>query len=185
MVKNFFNLFHKSKDSFEGQEEQENVEIVLRRHWFTILTPLFFALLLALIPIPIWSAFGRVLEGRNLGELFFFASTLWLLLIWILSFYMLTMYSLNTVVITNKRIIENEQQGFFRRKVSELPVYRIQDIAVRIHGFFETLLSFGEVSVQTAAENREFVFSQIPNPEEVKDAVMRLVSPRRSDLNLN
>ncbi len=177
-------IFHKTGNSFEGQEVGEEVALVLRRHPFTIIIPLLFILLIALLPSIVWVYFSEEIRARNYAELFFFAWSLWFLLSWLMSFYLLTLYSLNSVIITNKRIIENEQQGFFRRKVSELHTYRVQDVAVRTHGLFETLLSFGELSVQTAAEEREFVFQQIPHPERVKDAIMKIVASHRSGLGL-
>lgn len=181
---NLFAIFHESKESFEGQEPGEEVLLILRRHSFVIIVPLVFIFLISLMPVVAWTLlFGEIIQ-RSWETLFFFFSTLWFLISWLLAFYILTIYSLNTVIITKKRIIENEQHGFFRRKVSELHMFRIQDVSVRTQGLFETLLSFGNISVQTAAAEKEFIFCQIPHPEKVKDAIMQGVFAHRKDLGI-
>jgi len=185
MTRELLSIFKESRDSFEGQEPGENVILLIRRHPFTIIVPLLFIFLFSLIPLLAWQVISGEIMKRGWSDLFFFASSIWLLFFWILGFYLLTLYALNTVIVTHKRIIESEQEGFFRRKVSELHIYRVQDVSVRTHGFFQTLLSFGDVSVQTAAEAREFNFYQIAHPEKVKDIIMKAVSSQRSGLRLD
>jgi uncharacterized membrane protein YdbT with pleckstrin-like domain len=89
------------------------------------------------------------------------------------------------VIITDRRIIENEQHGFFNRKISELHAYRVQDVSVHTNGIVETMLHFGDIVVQTAASEKQFVFHKIPNPEEVKDSIMKIVSTHQSKVRLS
>ena len=185
MIKRLFSLFTESAQSFEGIEPGETVMLVVRRHYFTIMTPLSFVFLFALIPLIIKAVFATELEADSLKNLFWFLSLLYYVGLWLFSFYIITLYLLNTIIVTDKRIVENEQSGFFSRKVSELHSYRIQDVSVRTHGLIETLLSFGEISVQTAAAEREFVFTKIPHPERVKNVIMQNVISHRTSLKLN
>ena len=185
MIKKFIELFTASKQGFHGQETDERVILILRQHLFTIIYPIALVFLATLVPLLVKLAFGTEIHLRGLGELFLFATSLWYALLWLISFYFLTIYSLNTIIITNKRIIENEQVGFFDRKVSELHLYRIQDVSVHTEGAIQTILSFGNVIVQTAASEREFMFEKIPHPERVKDAIMQAVGTHRSHLNLS
>lgn len=184
MIKKLLSLFHESAQSFEGQEAGETVYLIIRRHPITVLIPLFFIFLFCFVPPAVWLRFSNELSGAGLGSLFLFLGSFWYLILWLLAFYLLTFYALNTVVITNKRIIEKEQHHFFKRKVSELHSYRVQDVSVHTHGFIETLFSFGDIVVQTAASEREFIFHQIGHPERVKDVIMRNVIVHRSDLGL-
>lgn len=98
------------------------------------------------------------------------------MIFWLLIFHSLTTWSLTVVIITDKRIIDNEQHGLFNREISELLMPMIQDVSTHTHGIVETMLKFGDIVVQTAASERQFVFKQIPNPEEVKNIIMRMVS---------
>ncbi len=43
-----------------------------------------------------------------------------------------------------------------------------------MNGLIPTILNFGDVYVQTAAEEERFIFRQVADPFAVKDAVMTL-----------
>jgi uncharacterized membrane protein YdbT with pleckstrin-like domain len=115
-------------------------------------------------------------------DLFLFISSLWYLGFWLLIFYMLAIYTLNTVIITDHRIIESDQRGLFDRKISELHNHRIQDVSTHTNGLIETLLCFGDVTVQTAASEKQFVFRQIPEPETAKDIIMQIAATKNVDM---
>lgn len=185
MIKKLLSIFKESGDSFQGQEAGEKVVLILRRHYFTIIYPLSFILVLALAPLAIQATFEAEIAEKNLGSFLSLASALWYLFLWTTAFYIITLYALNIVIVTDRRIIENEQHAFFHRKVSELHLYRVQDISVRTHGLVETLFAFGDLAVQSAASEREFIFHRIPHPERVKDAIMKHVNQHRSDLKLS
>src|SRR3989344_454563 len=130
MIRKILSIFKYSSDSFEGQEEGEQVLLLLRRHIFVVLP----------------------------------------------------MYPLNTVTITDRRIIDKDQHGFFNQKVSELHVNRIQDVTVHTKGILETLLHFGKIIVQTAASEKQFVFHQMPDPEQVKDVIMKAIASKKPEM---
>ncbi len=175
-LKSFIHLFTESNDTFQGQEVEEKVVLILRKHIFIVYMQLAFYGITIFIPLIIAEVFSGFITSNNLWELFVFLTTLWYMFFWIVVFYSLTMYSLNVVVVTNHRIIDTGQLGFFNRKISELHLSRVQDISVHTNGIIETSLRFGTIEVQTASEQREFIFRQIPNPEQVKDVIMNLVA---------
>lgn len=176
MIKHIWSIFHESSRTFEGQEKDENVILLLRRHRFVALLPLSSLSFMALLPILLFMIFySAVTSSEYLGLLMLLAS-LYYMLLWIAAFYFLMMYSLNTVIVTNKRIIDRDQHGFFDRKVSELHVYRIQDITVSTKGVIPTMLGYGDVIVQTAGIEQKFFFHEMPNPEHVKTEIMKVVS---------
>lgn len=183
MMKNLFAVFTSSEATFQGKEEGESVVMIVRRHLFSLSGPATLVFLAALVPILVKLAFSGEISARDWGAPYLFLASLWYAALWLASFYFLTLYALNTVIITDRRIIENEQVGFFDRKVSELHLYRVQDVSVRINGAVPTFLSFGAVLVQTASAEREFIFEAIPHPERVKDAIMRLIARKSGSVN--
>jgi uncharacterized membrane protein YdbT with pleckstrin-like domain len=185
MIRNFFKVMNETTSHFEGQEAGEKVVLLMRRHPFTIIYPAGFLALFGIVPIVAWLAFANEITSFGLNSLFIFVSSLWYLFLWLFLFYLFTLYSLNTVIVTDRRIIENEQHGFFHRKVSELHTNRVQDVSVRTHGILETFIGFGDIVVQTAASEREFVFHRIGNPEMVKDKIMQVVAAQHSKPPLN
>jgi membrane protein YdbS with pleckstrin-like domain len=86
------------------------------------------------------------------------------------------MHLLDVWIVTDRRIVDSTQKGFFDRTVSELRISRVQNISVKIVGPIETFLHFGDLEIQTAGSSDMFNFSQIPHPERVKDEIMAIVS---------
>lgn len=98
--------------------------------------------------------------------------SLWWWLVWIVLFFAFMKYYLDAFVLTNERVIRIEQISAFSRTVSELRLERIQDVTIEQHGVLATLLHFGDIRVQTAGESEEFLFTAIPHPVRVKEALM-------------
>ncbi len=173
-MKSILSIFTESNNSFDGQENGERVVLLLRRHPFFVLLRLSFFVLLILIPAAVYTLFYRMLAAFDLFDMFFFLSSVWCLLIWTAIFYSLTMYTLDSWIVTDRRVINSTQNGFFNRTVSELHLSRIQDISVNTTGVIHTFLKFGNLYIQTAGVEERFVFMQIPNPDEVKDKIVKL-----------
>ncbi len=180
MINKLISIFRDSPNSFDDQEKGEIVLLLLRRHIFTILAPLALFLLACLVPIVTGIMFYSFISAHHLLYLFYFGSSLWYMGIWMAIFYALTIYTLDTVIITDHRIIDNDQRGLFYRNVSELHSHRIQDVSTRTNGIIETFLNFGDITVQTAGSEKQFVFHQMPNPIKVKDTIMQTAATRDS-----
>jgi uncharacterized membrane protein YdbT with pleckstrin-like domain len=175
-----FSIFKSSSNSFEGQKEGEKVLLLLHRHPFTILVHLGLLGMAGLVPIFVGAIFWSYIFIENWFSLFLFISSIWYLGLWFAIFYALTIYILNTVVVTDRRIIDSDQHGLFNRQISELHSHRIQDVSIHTHGLIETVLRFGDVTVQTAGAERQFTFHQIPDPDKVKDVIMQITATRDS-----
>ena len=88
---------------------------------------------------------------------------------------MFTDYFLDTWIVTTERIINIEQKGLFSRVISTLHLNQVQDVTSETHGFFATILTYGNVHIQTAGTVERFLFKRINNPDDVKFTIMRLV----------
>ena len=182
MIKSLFSIFRDSTNSFEGQKEGEDILLLLRRHLFTIYIRISFYILLFLVPIVLGLVFYSLLLGRGWLDVFFFLTSVWYLGLWLALFLSLTTYSLSTVLVTNRRIIDSDQHSLFNREVAELTGSRIQDVSTHTNGLIETFLHFGDVTVQTAASEKQFVFRQVPNPEKVKDTIMQMTASNHTGI---
>ncbi len=180
---NFWSIFKESHNSFEGEEDGENVILLLRRHPFVILIRLAFSALLLLVPIAASAVFAESIISHHLISLFLFLAAVWYLLLWQIIFYALTMYTLDVWIVTDRRIIDSKQHGFFNRTISELHLSRVQDVSVNTTGVIQTFLHFGNLQVQTAGTEEKFDFLQIPNPEKVKDQIMRIAASHTTSRN--
>lgn len=163
-----------------NQERNEVTILFLRRHWVDLVNVFLFTG--AMLAVP--AALGLAL---SFGDANIFSSTFWgpvsilllstyLLIVLVITISQLTDYFLDMWIVTNERIINIEQHGLFRRKVSEMRLNQVQDISSEMKGFLETFLTFGDVTIQTAGATLLFHFKNIDNPDEVKLTVARLVA---------
>ncbi len=167
-----FHLYH-----FAGQKNGERILLVVRRHWFNILSQFFTVFLM--IGILAGSYFYLPLFFPSLQEqlpasLFVFMESLFAMLIWIILFLVWIDYYFDVWIITNYRVVNIEQKGLFNREVSELELEKIQDITTEVIGIIPTFLNYGDVFMQTAGETERFCFRNVPDPYDIKDLVMNL-----------
>ena len=71
-------------------------------------------------------------------------------------------YRQSRIVITDKNITQVLQGGLFNRKVSQLTMANVEDVTAEQHGIFSTILDYGNLRVETAGEQANFVFSYCP-----------------------
>jgi len=157
--------------------KDEKIILEARKHWFILFAEALFLAFLLVLPIVV--AIGaNILNASKfitvVGDstfLFIILTAAWLLFIWITFFVIWTNYYLDILVVTNKRIIDIDQGGLFSREVSTSMLENLEDITIEVHGIIATLLDFGNIHLQTAAESREFVVEGIPNPVKVKGLI--------------
>ncbi|MDD2807285.1 MAG: PH domain-containing protein [Patescibacteria group bacterium] len=163
------------------KKDNETIILLLRRHPFTIFLKIIFWLMVALLP-PVF--YGFLVNGDILGDFFtstiiwpiiLLALSIYYLFVWVLIFYSYVDYYLDVWIITTHRIVNIEQAGLFDRVISEQELYRVQDITSEVKGIFPTLINYGTVYIQTAAEQERFTFKQVPNPNEVARKITKLV----------
>ncbi len=171
-MKSLLTLFQETCHTFEGIEHDEKVLLLIRRHPFYIIIKIAVFIIIIVAPLLVGSSLASYIVTNGLLELSLFVYSIWCLLLWLSLFYSITMYALDVWIVTDRRIIDSTQHGFFNRSVSELHLTRIQDISVKVDGLVQTFFTFGDLDVQTAGTENKFNFSQIPNPNEVKDQIM-------------
>lgn len=163
-----------------NQERGEQTVLFLRRYWIDLAVSFLFAAVMLGVPIVL----GIVFRVAGIDP---YASTFWapattallsayLLVVLVITLTQITDYMLDIWIVTNERIINIEQFGLFRRKVSEMRLNQVQDISSEMEGFLETFLTYGDVTIQTAGEKLQFHFKNIDNPDDVKLTIARLVA---------
>ena len=176
-----FNSFH-----FSGQNKDEEVLYVIHRHWFNIIInfiPIFFMTLLLLGSHLFLPTLLPEFTVGLAGQLFMFIESIFAMIIWVLLFLIWIDYYFDVWIITTKRVVDIEQKGLFSRKVSEARYDKIQDITTEVKGIIPTILNYGNVLIQTAAEKEKFVFTQIADPYGIKDMLMHLQKEHEQDQN--
>ena len=173
MIKKLLSLFSISHQTFEGKKSYENVVALLYRHWFVFVSKLLVYAFLLLLPFVVWIFIDPYLNNFGLDDVFLFLIGVYVFIWWLSLFYALTMYFLDTWIVTDHRVLDNKQHGFFNRSISELHLSRIQDISVKVSGFIATFLDFGNLEIQTAGTEPKFFFKDIPHPNKIRDEIMK------------
>jgi hypothetical protein len=162
-----------------NQKRDEKVHLFMRRHWITPLCIILSMIFMYGVPLAIVTYFQddlmRLLENPLVGPIIVLIGGTYILSVWLFAFLEFTDYYLDVWIVTNRRIINIEQKGLFKRFASELHLSAVQDVTSEVTGIIRTFLDYGNVFVQTAAEHVRFVFKDIKSPEEVKEKVIRLV----------
>jgi uncharacterized membrane protein YdbT with pleckstrin-like domain len=186
---NLLSIFSITSFSFDGKKDYENVLALLYRHWFTLYADILGFIILFLVPFIIRWFITDALTGWGAMPLFNLLIAVYVLVWWLSVFYRITMYLLDTWIVTDHRIIDNEQRGFFNRTVSELHLNRIQDISVKVDGLIATFFDYGNIEIQTAGTEPKFIFKQIPHPNAVRELIMKahikFISTHSGDIEIH
>lgn len=154
---------------------EEKILLVIHKHWFIMARTLAFFFVMILLPSVVLTALpllGDAVDLKKVGPVVDFSLALYIMVLLLFLFLIWMDYHLDMWVITTERIIDVEQQGLFRREISEIPLRHVQDVTLEIKGVVETFLKFGTIRIQTAGE-REFAMSYAPHLYEAKDIILK------------
>lgn len=162
----------------------ERILHVLRKHPFVFLaTAIRGVATMLLLPIVFLIAVPS-LQGEDLSPVMQVSIPLVLslaeLYLWLFLFIHWLEYYLDIWIITDRRLINIDQRRLFSRVVSEVPLEKIQDCSSEVVGIVRTLFHFGDIDVQTAAEEKKFTFKNIPNPERHRGEILELLGRGKS-----
>ncbi len=150
--------------SFETQMDQEEIIVMLRRHWLTNVSWIIVAGIMFIAPslLP-FIPFLDFLPVRFQ----FFALVLWYLLVIAFVLERFLSWYFNVNIITDERIVDIDFFSLIYKEISDAEIEQVQDITMVMGGFLRTMFNFGTIYIQTAAEKPRFEFEDVPNPSQV------------------
>jgi len=168
-------------------EPGEEVVMTVREHILVFALQLIPLVILAVIPWVLGGLISWFMAANAAANASFasisipahiwqFFTGVWLLCVWTAAFGMFTRYYLTVWVITNLRIVDIKQHGFFNREVSSFMLLRVQDVTTDVSGLLATLFGFGRLSVETAGKDEDFHMAGIEHPEAIRDVIMGQVA---------
>ena len=156
-----------AQPDFEGQRDDEKLLFVFRRHiiamrkgFYLLLIPL----VITAIPPLIWQSnlelFWLPVGGFALGLILF----LYHFVLWYFTIY----------IVTDQRIRQVTQRGFFGKDVIELHLSKIQNISYNIPGFTGEVFQFGTIVIQTFVG--DLVIHQVEHPDKTFNKLQNAVN---------
>lgn len=149
---------------FETQTDEEEIILLLRKHWITNVPWICLGGLLIFAPLVLrWFPLLNFLPARFQ----LMAVIIWYLLTIFIIFEKFLTWYFNVSIITDERIIDVDFNNLIYKEISEAEIDKVQDITYRMGGAIRTLFHYGDVYIQTAGTEPNFEFLAIPKPEQV------------------
>lgn len=76
------------------------------------------------------------------------------------------------LVVTDKSVVQILQKALFNRKISRLSMSNVEDVNVEQRGILQTFFNYGTLTIQTAGEVDNFVFSMCPRPDDFANQII-------------
>ena len=166
-------------------EPGEHVVQELRKHWFLFLAELLPYAVLAMLPFALPHLLSYAPPLASYADKITYTGSaqrtvlcVWLLLTWTSAWGTFTRYFLNAWVLTNQRIVNIKQRRFWSREVSSLLLPRVQDVTSDVSGVLPSLLGIGDIKVQSAGEEVDFIMHGIPHPDSMRDLILKYVAEK-------
>jgi uncharacterized membrane protein YdbT with pleckstrin-like domain len=152
---------------FIGQRDGEKVLFVFRRHMIAMrkgFYMLVIPLTITAIPPLIWQynleLFLLPVFGFGLGLILFI--------------YHYIMWYFTIYIVTDQRIRQVTQRGFFGKDVIELRLSKVQNISYNIPGFSGEIFKFGTIVIQTIVG--DLVIHKVEHPDEIYNKLQDAVN---------
>jgi hypothetical protein len=158
---------------FDGQRDGEELLFVFRRHIIAMRKGFYLLMIpfvISAVPPLVWQdnleLFLLPIAGLALGLLLFS--------------YHFIMWYFTIYIVTDQRIRQVTQKGFFGKDVIELRLSKIQNISYNIPGLSGELFHFGTIVIQTFVG--DLVIHKVEHPDEIynklQDAVSAAINER-------
>ncbi len=146
--------------------------MIVRHHWFglfALISPalgvlILVGLIIAFVPsgeetlASRVSAFSILVLAGLVGAILFG-------IIW-------QIYFNSRLILTADTVSQKVQVAIFERKESQLGLANIEDVTSSRSGFFQTIMNFGTLTIETAGEQNNFHFRYCPSPDRCVKVIM-------------
>ena len=160
------------KLSFDTQEKKEKIILLARRHLMTNFKWVLITFVMLLLPRIILRFFAQTIGSfpyRSVAVLAWYLATL------SYAFQNFLKWFFDVNIITDERVVDIDFPTLLYRDISSGKIDTIQDISAKTGGFIRSLFNYGDVHIQTAAEQKEFIFEAVPHPEEIIKILNQLI----------
>lgn len=163
------------------QKSYEKIEYLLRRHPITFVPQFFLFLILMIVPLIVYFLINNLYpeivnpyDDNIIYTILVLSASIYYLGVYLFFYFQFIDFYLDIWIVTNDRVLDVKQKGLFSRNISELDLYRIQDVTTTVDGLFPSLFKYGNLKIKTASNNKDIIFRNIPNPNEVREALIQL-----------
>ncbi len=164
---------------FESQEKGETIYFILRKHpvvnvWWIVLS-IFFSIApiityiykdTSIVPVELLIVIPK--------HYWMILIILWYMIVIFFTFEAFLLWYFNIYIITDARVIDIDFHGLWKKRISEASLGNVEDASYSTNSMLHIVFDYGDISMQTAAEQPEFEFKSIPKPGLVHDILTNL-----------
>lgn len=165
------------------KKDYEKVIFVLHRHPITFIPILFLFIVLLLVPVAVYflinSLYPVLLLKAPIFQIGVLLGSIYYLSIYLFFYAQFIDFYLDIWIVTNDRIVDIEQHNLFSRVITEVDLFRIQDVTTNVRGMFPTIFKYGVVDIKTASINTNIQFKNVPNPNFIREQLIKLADEDR------
>lgn len=166
----FFRAFP-SRINFYGKEKDENIVLIVRRHWIVYLPYMLTTVILFVLPILLSS----LVESKTTLFAIFFASIATALSVSVFAF---VKWFYNVNIITDQRVLDLDFTSVVSHSLAEARLEKIVDVTHKQIGVVGSVFDVGTVFIQTAGSTPEIQFCNILRPRKVQDVIYDLLESK-------
>ncbi|MEY4722885.1 MAG: hypothetical protein RLZZ324_398 [Candidatus Parcubacteria bacterium] len=157
-------------------KDDEEVIAVLRSHWITRAGHILMAL--ALICVPFFLMVPLFSRGA-------WGTAAFAVLVCVAAWYAFRQYFLwqwNAFIVTDRRVVDIDQRGFFRRTVSVAAFDRVQDVSFTVQGVSGSLFGYGSLMVQTTGAATIIELVNVADPKGAHHMLTQAMAAHRAEM---
>ncbi|MCL4397952.1 hypothetical protein M1403_02905 [Patescibacteria group bacterium] len=160
--------------TFSDKEPDEDIILLLRAHIITTLPWILATLGLIVLPLIILPLVSMLHLPVNPGTVFVFF-LLWYAGTFSYAFINFLSWYFNVYIVTSGRVVDVDWYSIIYRKVSAAQISHIEDVSSSAIGVLAGVFDYGNVAIQTAAEEENFEFEAVPHPQLVSKKIQELM----------
>lgn len=85
----------------------------------------------------------------------------------------------NAFIVTDMRVIDMDQRGWFSRTVSEADYDRVEDVSFAVHGILGAIFGYGSLLVQTSGGLLNLELAHVADPKNAHHVISDAMTARR------
>lgn len=162
--------------AFENQEEEEEIVLLLRKHWVTNVPWILLFLVMIIAPfflLPMLAQ-ARILAGIP-GKFVFISIIFWYLFSFAVAFEKFLIWYYSVFLVTNERAVDIDFYSLLYKEIAEARLAKIQEVSYKVGGVARALFDYGDVLVQTAGAEPNVEFEAVPKPTEVVKIITEMM----------
>lgn len=163
--------FYPEHADFLNKDPEEKVILLLRKHPITNLAWVSKSFLMIIVPafITVFPLFDALPSGYRIISIL-----CWYLLTSAYIFEKFLGWFYQVYIVTDERVFDIDFINLTNRVITDAGLDQIQDVTVHISSTLGTVLNYGRVHIQTAAEVSQLEFEAVPQPDKIARVLREL-----------